>query len=76
LGKPSFRRKVLTVIYRMPANYKTNFVPGNAYLVVVGDVNTKEVKISYETFGFGQQRNRPQITYPDLKMCSKLRLIL
>jgi predicted Zn-dependent peptidase len=25
-------------------NYKTNFVPGNAYLVIVGDVNTKEVK--------------------------------
>jgi predicted Zn-dependent peptidase len=26
------------------AKLQTNFVPGNAYLVVVGDVNTKEVK--------------------------------
>jgi predicted Zn-dependent peptidase len=33
-------------------NYKTNFVPGNAYLVVVGDVNTKEVKKWLRNFWF------------------------
>jgi predicted Zn-dependent peptidase len=26
------------------ANYNTNFVPGNAYLVIVGDVKTNDVK--------------------------------
>jgi hypothetical protein len=38
--KPSFRR-ISTSINKV--TNKTNFVPGNAYLVVVGDVN-KEVK--------------------------------
>jgi predicted Zn-dependent peptidase len=59
------------------ANYKTNFVPGNAYLVVVGDVNTKEVKkLVTKLFGSWAKGIAPQITYPDPKMCSKLRLIL
>ena len=49
-------------------NHKTNFVPGNAYLVVVGDVNTKEVKKLVEKlFGSWTKATAPQITYPDPK---------
>ncbi|WP_198554684.1 pitrilysin family protein [Flavobacterium sp. ALD4] len=49
-------------------NYKTNFVPGNAYLVIVGDVNTKEVKKMVEKlFGSWAKGIAPQITYPDPK---------
>jgi zinc protease len=50
------------------SNYKTNFVPGNAYLVVVGDVNTKEVKKLVEKlFGSWAKGIAPQVTYPDPK---------
>ena len=50
------------------ANYKTNFVPGNAYLVVVGDVNTAEVKkLVTKLFGSWAKGIAPQITYPDPK---------
>lgn len=50
------------------ANYKTNFVPGNAYLVVVGDVNTKEVKkMVQKLFGSWIKASAPTITYPDPK---------
>lgn len=50
------------------ANYKTNFVPGNAYLVVVGDVNTKEVKKMVEKlFSSWTKASAPKITYPDPK---------
>jgi hypothetical protein len=47
----------------------------NAYLVVVGDVNTKEVKKTGYFWLLGQGI-APQITYPDPKMCNKLKLIL
>jgi zinc protease len=47
-------------------NYKTNFVPGNAYLVIVGDVNTKEIKkMVTKLFGSWAKGIAPQITYPD-----------
>jgi zinc protease len=50
------------------SNYKTNFVPGNAYLVVVGDVNAKEVKKLVEKlFGSWAKGIAPQVTYPDPK---------
>jgi predicted Zn-dependent peptidase len=40
-----FQCRVLTkLLYDAVANYKTNFVPGNAYLVVVGDVNERRKK--------------------------------
>jgi predicted Zn-dependent peptidase len=49
-------------------NYKTNFVPGNAYLVIVGDVDTKEVKkMVTKLFGSWAKGIAPQITYPDPK---------
>jgi hypothetical protein len=39
----NWRRKALTkLLYRMPFQTTNNFVPGNAYLVVVGDVNAKK----------------------------------
>jgi predicted Zn-dependent peptidase len=50
------------------ANYNTNFVPGNAYLVIVGDVDTKEVKkMVTKLFGSWAKGIAPQITYPDPK---------
>jgi zinc protease len=49
-------------------NYKTNFVPANAYLVVVGDVNTKEIKkLVTKLFGSWAKGIAPQVTYPDPK---------
>lgn len=50
------------------SNYKTNFVPANAYLVVVGDVNTKEIKkLVTKLFGSWAKGIAPQATYPDPK---------
>jgi predicted Zn-dependent peptidase len=47
-------------------NYKTNFVPGSAYLVIVGDVNTKDVKkLVTKLFSSWKKANAPQIAYPD-----------
>ncbi|WP_347067565.1 pitrilysin family protein [Flavobacterium sp. WV_118_3] len=49
-------------------NYNTYFVPGNAYLVVIGDVNTKEVKKTVEKlFGSWKKAIAPQLTYSDPK---------
>ncbi|MDG2432033.1 pitrilysin family protein [Flavobacterium sp.] len=49
-------------------NYKTNFVPGNAYLVIVGDVNTNDVKkLVTKLFGSWKKASAPQPTYPDPK---------
>ena len=49
-------------------NYKTNFVPGNAYLVIVGDVNTNDVKKQVtKLFGSWQKASAPQPTYADPK---------
>ncbi|MEL1247194.1 M16 family metallopeptidase [Flavobacterium helocola] len=45
-------------------NYNTYFVPANAYLVIVGDVNFKEVKKEVERlFGSWKKATAPQLTY-------------
>jgi predicted Zn-dependent peptidase len=45
-------------------NYRTYFVPSNAYLVVVGDVKTKEVKKMVEKlFGSWTKAMAPNLTY-------------
>ena len=44
-------------------NYNTYFVPANAYLVIVGDVNFKEVKKEVERlFGTWKKATAPQLT--------------
>ena len=49
-------------------NYKTNFVPGNAYLVIVGDVKTNDVKkMVTKLFGSWEKASAPQPTYADPK---------
>ena len=49
-------------------NYNTYFAPGNAYLVIVGDVNFKEVKKEVERlFGKWKKATAPQLTYSDPK---------
>lgn len=49
-------------------NYNTYFVPGNAYLVVVGDVKTKDVKKQVEKlFGSWKPGIAPNISYSDPK---------
>jgi predicted Zn-dependent peptidase len=45
-------------------NYKTYFVPENAYLVIVGDVKTKDVKKMVEKlFGSWTKATAPNLTY-------------
>jgi zinc protease len=47
-------------------NYKTYFVPEKAYLVIVGDVKTKEVKKMVEKlFGKWVKATAPKLTYPN-----------
>ncbi|NJM80529.1 MAG: insulinase family protein [Flavobacterium sp.] len=47
-------------------NYNTYFVPGNAYLVIVGDVNVKETKKEVEKlFGNWKKAKAPALTYSD-----------
>lgn len=49
-------------------NYNTYFVPGNAYLVVVGDVKVKDVKKQVEKlFGNWKPATAPNVTYSDPK---------
>ncbi|MDP5028512.1 MAG: insulinase family protein [Flavobacterium sp.] len=49
-------------------NYNTYFVPANAYLVIVGDVNFKEVKKEVEKlFGKWKKATAPQLSYSDPK---------
>lgn len=51
-------------------HYNTYFVPGNAYLVVIGDVKTKDVKKKVEElFGADQWKKAtaPNLTYNDPK---------
>ena len=49
-------------------NYNTYFVPGNAYLVIVGDVNFKEVKKEVEKlFGNWKKATAPQLSYTNPK---------
>ncbi|WP_291087310.1 pitrilysin family protein [Flavobacterium sp. BFFFF1] len=50
------------------ANYNTYFVPGNAYLVIVGDVKLKEVKKTVEKlFGSWKPAIAPAVSYNDPK---------
>ena len=49
-------------------NYNTNFVPENAYLVVIGDVKVKAVKKAIEKlFGSWAKATAPQLTYSEPK---------
>ena len=49
-------------------NYNTYFVPGNAYLVVVGDVKFKDVKKQVEKlFGSWKPATAPNVSYSDPK---------
>lgn len=49
-------------------NYNTYFVPGNAYLIVVGDVKTKDVKKQVEKlFGSWKPAKAPNVSYSDPK---------
>lgn len=49
-------------------NYSTYFVPSNAYLVIVGDVKTKEVKKLVEKlFGNWKMGVAPAVSYSDPK---------
>jgi len=47
-------------------NYATYFVPGNAYLVVIGDVKFKDVKKTVEKlFGSWTKASAPNLSYSD-----------
>lgn len=49
-------------------NYNTYFVPGNAYLVVVGDIKTKDVKKQVQKlFGSWKPAKAPNVSYSDPK---------
>ena len=49
-------------------NYNTYFVPGNAYLVIVGDVNFKDTKKKVEKlFGKWKKAIAPKLEYSDPK---------
>lgn len=49
-------------------NYNTYFVPGNAYLVIVGDVKAKDVqKMVEKEFGMWKKASAPALTYTDPK---------
>jgi zinc protease len=45
-------------------NYRTYFVPQNAYLVIIGDIKTKEIKKTVEKlFGSWVKATAPNLTY-------------
>ena len=47
-------------------NYHTNFVPENAYLIIIGDVKFKETKKAVEKlFGSWAKAKAPSLTYAD-----------
>ena len=47
------------------ANYANYFVPENAYLVIIGDVKYKDVKLVVENlFGSWEKKSTPKLTYP------------
>jgi len=49
-------------------NYHTNFVPENAYLIIIGDVKFKETKKMVEKlFSSWTKATAPQLTYSDPK---------
>ncbi|WP_281238068.1 M16 family metallopeptidase [Flavobacterium praedii] len=46
------------------ANYKSYFVPENAYLIIIGDVKYNNVKVAVEKlFGTWEKKNTPKTTY-------------
>lgn len=50
------------------SNYHTNFVPENAYLIIIGDVKFKETKKAVEKlFGSWAKATAPSLTYTDPK---------
>lgn len=56
-------------------NYKTYFVPENAYLVVIGDVKFKDVKKAVEKLFSGWKKQAaPKNIYPDPVNPSKLQI--
>lgn len=49
-------------------NYTTNFVPGNAYLVIVGDIKFKDTrKLVEKYFGAWKKATAPTLSYSDPK---------
>lgn len=55
-------------LHDVKLNYNTYFVPGNAYLVIVGDVNYKDVKKKVEDlFGKWKKAIAPNLEYSDPK---------
>ncbi len=47
-------------------NYHTNFVPENAYLIIIGDIKFKETKKAVEKlFGSWLKASAPSLTYTD-----------
>ncbi len=47
-------------------NYSTYFVPGNAYLVIIGDVNTAQIKEKVEDlFALWEKATAPNLAYSD-----------
>lgn len=56
-------------------NYKTYFVPENAYLVIIGDVKFKETKTAVEKLFSGWKKQAaPKNTYPNPENASKLQI--
>lgn len=56
-------------------NYKMYFVPENAYLVVIGDVKSKEVKTAVEKlFNGWKKQAAPKNTYPNPTNVSNLQI--
>ena len=50
------------------ANYHSNFVPENAYLIIIGDVKFKETKKTVEQlFGSWEKATAPMLTYSNPK---------
>ncbi len=65
LSEETIKNVTLTDVIK---NYNTNFVPENAYLVIIGDVNVKDVKKSVEKlFGSWKKATAPSLTYSDPK---------
>lgn len=49
-------------------NYHTNFVPENAYLIIIGDVKFKDTKKAVEKlFGSWEKATAPKLTFSDPK---------
>ncbi|MWB95733.1 insulinase family protein [Flavobacterium sp. GA093] len=57
------------------ANYRSHFVPENAYLVIIGDIKFKETKAAVEKLFSGwKKQSTPKSTYPDPVNVSKLQI--